>query len=449
MRKAKTRRVLSVVLGVLVVSIVAFLAVGLFVEGSWPNELLYGASFKASKEPAVFPADDLKPDNTIPKGAGLEGGIASTNVTFQGTWDGSCGIYGTDPNFPSGHKYTGGTFKILVEGQTAQGYCIDLNHTVRTGDTWPANIYASTEVALCPAYWILANYHHDNPGPGLTAKEEGAAIQAALWHYVNDFQPVWNAEGWCGKQAVYNRALEIMAAAQDQCIPIPTSLDVTSVPQELEAGQTADLTGLVQDQRSQPYQGQDVGFGATFGTLGAPSALTDPEGQAPNTITSDQEGTADVTVDMAGSVGAAAVDPVGVSKQRLMIVWSITYSDQDSLQIEWKPPMAVFLSYFTAEWTGGSPGLSGETANRQVLLRWETITEVDNLGFNVYRGPSAEGPWTKLNDTLIPTQVPPGSPIGATYEWLDETVDSNVENYYMLEDVDLSGITTQHGPVTP
>lgn len=449
MRKAKIRRLLPIVFGVLAVAAIAFLAISLFVEGSWPNEMLYGTSLRGGQEPIVFPAEDLNPDSTIPKGSGLEGGITSTSVTFQSMWDGSCGIYGTDPSFPSGHKYSGGTFKITVEGQTVRGYCIDLNHSIKVGDTWSATIYASTEAILCPAYWILANYSRDNPGPGLNAKEEGVAIQAALWHYVNSFEPVWNSDAWCGKQAVYDRAMAIIVAAQDQCIPIPSSLDLTAAQQQLEPGQTADLTGLVQDQRGQPYEGQNLGFSANFGQLGAPSAVTDPAGHAPNTITSNQQGTADVLVDMSGSAGAAAVDPIGVSKQRLMIVWSIAYNGQDSLQIEWEPPTAVFLSYFTAEWSGDPSGQSEEASGRQVLLRWETVSEVDNLGFNVYRGPSAEGPWTKLNDTLIPSQVPPGSPVGAIYEWLDKTLDSTIDNYYILEDVDLSGVATQHGPVTP
>ena len=37
-----------------------------------------------------------------------------------------------------------------------------------------------------------------------------------------------------------------------------------------------------------------------------------------------------------------------------------------------------------------------------VDLRWRTGSELQNLGFHLYRGPSATGPWTRLTPTLIP-----------------------------------------------
>ncbi len=107
---------------------------------------------------------------------------------------------------------------------------------------------------------------------------------------------------------------------------------------------------------------------------------------------------------------------------------------------------AVTLTSFDAAWTE-SRTRDGSTP--AVKLTWETASEVDNLGFNVYRGSSADGPWTKLNRNLIPSQVPPGSPTGATYEWTDTRVRSGQRYYYLLEDVDTAGTGTQHGPVSP
>jgi hypothetical protein len=116
-------------------------------------------------------------------------------------------------------------------------------------------------------------------------------------------------------------------------------------------------------------------------------------------------------------------------------------------------PTAVFLNYFLAEWAGGTGGArigeGGETGEGGVMVRWETAAEIDNLGFNVYRGFSVEGPWTKLNGELIPSKVPPGSPVGATYEWPDSKVQPGENVFYLLEDVDTYGIITQHGPVKP
>ncbi len=80
-------------------------------------------------------------------------------------------------------------------------------------------------------------------------------------------------------------------------------------------------------------------------------------------------------------------------------------------------------------------------------LVWETANEIDTLGFNVYRAASLDGPLTQLNNSLIPCQSS-GSPMGAVYTYLDETVAPGIMTYYWLEAVDVSGAATRHGPVS-
>ncbi len=99
-------------------------------------------------------------------------------------------------------------------------------------------------------------------------------------------------------------------------------------------------------------------------------------------------------------------------------------------------PTAVDLTDFSAVWDGDA-----------VAVSWETAQELDNLGFNLYRGESAAGPWTRLNAELIPTQNP-GAVFGATYTWLDENVTPGATYFYRLEDVDIYGVSTFHGPVS-
>ena len=82
-----------------------------------------------------------------------------------------------------------------------------------------------------------------------------------------------------------------------------------------------------------------------------------------------------------------------------------------------------------------------------VLVRWETASEIENAGFNLYRAESASGPWSQLNAGLIPSQGP-GSPVGYLYEYLDGDVSTGNTYFYLLEDVSLTGQTTQHGPVS-
>jgi hypothetical protein len=98
-------------------------------------------------------------------------------------------------------------------------------------------------------------------------------------------------------------------------------------------------------------------------------------------------------------------------------------------------PTAVELLSFTATGTKGA-----------IVLDWETATEVNNAGFNLYRGTRADRPRTKLNAELIPSNVYPGSPIGTRYQYTDTALKPRVTYYYWLEDVDIYGVATLHGP---
>lgn len=75
-------------------------------------------------------------------------------------------------------------------------------------------------------------------------------------------------------------------------------------------------------------------------------------------------------------------------------------------------------------------------------VAWTTAAEIDNAGFNVYGGPTAVGPWTKLNTELVPAKG--GLAESASYHF----VDSSGATFYMLEDIDTSGISTRHGPAS-
>ena len=100
-------------------------------------------------------------------------------------------------------------------------------------------------------------------------------------------------------------------------------------------------------------------------------------------------------------------------------------------------PTSVRLKRFQA-WPEGAT----------IHVQWETSQEINNLGFNLYRSNTRTGPKVKLNRELIPTNVPPGSPVGAVYDWIDQyKIRSGRAYSYWLEDVDLYGHTTLHGPV--
>jgi serine protease len=97
-------------------------------------------------------------------------------------------------------------------------------------------------------------------------------------------------------------------------------------------------------------------------------------------------------------------------------------------------PTAVDLFSFTATGT-----------NTSVILSWETATEIDNLGFNLYRTETPGGERTRVNPELIASSAP-GSATGASYEYTDTGVRDGIAYYYWLEELDIYGWLTLHGP---
>ncbi|MCP4716278.1 MAG: DNRLRE domain-containing protein, partial [Deltaproteobacteria bacterium] len=102
------------------------------------------------------------------------------------------------------------------------------------------------------------------------------------------------------------------------------------------------------------------------------------------------------------------------------------------LKIEVKPTLVTLAS------------LEAQPASNSVTVSWETESEIDNAGFNIYRA-EAGGEYSKINDQLIPAQGNPAG--GATYSFVDNGARNRSSYTYMLEDVDLNGIAVQHGPL--
>jgi subtilisin family serine protease len=73
-----------------------------------------------------------------------------------------------------------------------------------------------------------------------------------------------------------------------------------------------------------------------------------------------------------------------------------------------------------------------------VAVRWTTSAETNHAGFNLYRREKIGSTYAKLNAELIKGRSP--------YVFADETGRGGVAYEYLLEDVDLSGHGTQHGP---
>ena len=110
------------------------------------------------------------------------------------------------------------------------------------------------------------------------------------------------------------------------------------------------------------------------------------------------------------------------------------FFDISNVNFTISPPLAVNLASFAAE----------AQAN-EVHVTWETVSEANNAGFNLYRADDAAGPQTLL--AYVPSQGP-GSAQGFAYSYDDLAVQPGQTYWYWLEDVSLSGATTLHGPVS-
>ncbi len=101
--------------------------------------------------------------------------------------------------------------------------------------------------------------------------------------------------------------------------------------------------------------------------------------------------------------------------------------------------------------TWGGPSIPVELASFSatcgrgyVLVGWATQSEVDNLGFWLWRSMDAEH-YARLNEALIPGCGESSVPV--TYRYTDTDVGQGVLYYYKLEDVTVSGASTLHGPI--
>jgi len=85
------------------------------------------------------------------------------------------------------------------------------------------------------------------------------------------------------------------------------------------------------------------------------------------------------------------------------------------------------------------------SAEAAVIVEWTTASELNTAGFNLYRSESPDGPFTRINDHLIPAS--PDPLIGGSYVFTDTNVVAGYTYYYQLEDVEFNGTTTRHGPI--
>ncbi len=81
----------------------------------------------------------------------------------------------------------------------------------------------------------------------------------------------------------------------------------------------------------------------------------------------------------------------------------------------------------------------------QNKIRWQTASEVDNFGYDVYRGPKEEGPFAKVTQTPVPGNGTTDEP--SAYEYIDDSIEEGVEYWYYVESISISGDREKFTPI--
>ena len=96
--------------------------------------------------------------------------------------------------------------------------------------------------------------------------------------------------------------------------------------------------------------------------------------------------------------------------------------------------------------------LGAQTDGQAVVVTWKTGNEVNNLGFHVYR--EEHGRLVRVTKEVLPGSALQTGTValasGHSYSFVDPTKheEPGTRNYY-VEDIDLNGTKTLHGPVVP
>ncbi len=92
-------------------------------------------------------------------------------------------------------------------------------------------------------------------------------------------------------------------------------------------------------------------------------------------------------------------------------------------------------------------GFSGVAmGDGSVSLGWQTVSELDLLGFYLYRATSETDTPQRLNEDLIPAQWP-GSPTGGSYSFHDQSTLPGATYSYWIDVVQIDGTVLRYGPV--
>ena len=178
-----------------------------------------------------------------------------------------------------------------------------------------------------------------------------------------------------------------------------------------------------------------VTYGATFfSNADCTGSQNAPAGVIVNGLTIDG-----VWHRATGQITAPGGNPFSAQSASIQINFTCTGTCANTQAIQYDDLV------FDAELAAEIISLSAKRARKGVVVRWRTGSEVDALGFNVYRQQGRRR--VRLNKRLLPALVlTRGGVSGGAYSFVDRRAPKRRLRYW-LQDVDRNGHRTWHGPL--
>jgi len=273
--------------------------------------------------------------------------VGNDKITLYDTDGASTAILGgvaTGKNITIANPYAsgnrtvwGGTINGTLDGTATKFYCIDINNTLKSGNSNP---YTDDAVTPSTITYVLNNYYPFNSSrlDAIGNNEEAAAVQAVIWSYSDgvNLSSITDA-------AVKNRALAIRADADANSgtiVPIQTVM-ITPNTANLPYGVNGSFVVYVYDLNGNPVQNVTVNLATTSGTLSSSSVVTGVGGVTPSfTLTRTTSDAATLTA------VASAVLPQGTrfihvstpnESQKLVLATPTMAQKQAQATITWFP----------------------------------------------------------------------------------------------------------------
>jgi len=364
--------------------------------------------------------------------------IRAGSLTGTGTISANgAAAYNATLNDAGGGGGAGGSIIVLSAGGGESGLTLTANGG-RGGDAWDIQPFS------------LINRHGPGGGGGggvilVSGTPASLSVNGGANGVTETPGVPYGATAGTSGISATNVALGSSPGPNSAAVPCTdVSITKSASPNPVREGQTLTYTLVVTNNGpsvatgvtvNDPLPTTDVTYVSSATTQGTCSFANVTVTCAIGTINAGVSAT--ITIQVTATTPSQAVNSASVTENQADDLFANNFATQSEL-IE--TVTGVKLESFTA---GAIPG--------GALLSWKTGGELRNLGFNVYR--EVNGQRVRLNASLIA-----GSALmmrhaleqhGAkTYAWMDRSPGAN-NSLYWLEDVDLDGTRTSHGPISP